>query len=160
MQHAPIDVDAVNQPPKAPLGTRTRTHAQQFGETPAGVSERAIEGVEQHLGFRRLAVDIDLNSFRHSRAGVGYGDVVPAFRRECLFSLEANRIVVIVAGEVNMHLTVIQQNAVTAALGRVLHAGDNAAIRCGVRVDPGKECESILDIECRRVSCIEPKNGS
>ena len=55
-------------PRKRFVRTRARAHAERFFEELAGIAERTIEIIAQHLRLGRLAVDVHVHALRHDRS--------------------------------------------------------------------------------------------
>ena len=62
-------------------------------ESFAGVANGRYSVVEQHLDFRRLAIDVDAHALRHAASPCRSRHVMPALRAESLFGLDADRVV-------------------------------------------------------------------
>src|SRR5260370_16993316 len=72
---------------------------------------------------------------------------MPLLGSKRLFRLEANRIIVPITGDVDIHFTLIEMDSKAFSFGIVDHARHHAAIRNGIRKDPDRERELVSHIE-------------
>src|SRR6185369_3501008 len=77
IQNAVVDADIVDEAVEATFRAPSSTNAQRILKYGPSVTERTIQRVELHFHLGGLAVDAHMNAFRHSRSGVGDGEVVP-----------------------------------------------------------------------------------
>src|SRR5260221_6922214 len=89
--------------------------------------------------------------------GKGYGvdQLMPALCAQRLFGLQTNRIALPDTGDVHVRSAVVQIDAVALAFRGIGHSADHGAMRRSIRIDPGGNGKTILDVKISHRARVE-----
>src|SRR5882762_6795080 len=100
--------------------------------------------------LQRLTIQINLNAARQPRSVVRYHDMRPPFQLDGRVALNAGSIIQPAEHHIGLQVPVLEIETQTVAVDFILRPAQNGT-RCSLRINPGSQCERIVETEIRDV---------